>query len=86
MSDIASQFYGAFALVNEVSPIQLICTWHVEKAWREELRQKVSSIEIQSEVYRYLGTVLEQTDRNVFEDYLSEFLIRLQMSSSTSSA
>ena len=86
MSDIASQFYDAFALVNEVSPIQLICTWHVEKAWREELRQKVSSIEIQSEVYRYLGTVAEQTDRNVFEDYLSEFLIRLQMSSSTSSA
>ena len=85
MSDTASQFYDAFALVNEVSPIQLICTWHVEKAWREELRQKVSSIEIQSEVYRYLGTVVEQTDRNVFEDYLSEFLIRLQMSSSTTS-
>ena len=26
MSDTASQFYDAFALVNEVSPIQLICT------------------------------------------------------------
>ena len=85
MSDTTSQFYDAFALVNEVFPIQLICTSHVDKAWREELRQKVSSIEIQSEVYRYLGTVVEQTDRNVFEDYLSEFLIRLQMSSSTTS-
>ena len=61
MSDIASQFYDAFVLVNEVSPIQLICTWHVDKAWLEELPQKVSSIEIQSEV--------EKTDRNVFEDY-----------------
>ena len=57
----------------------------VDKAWREVLQEKVSSIEIQSEVYRHIRTVLEQTDRNVFEDYLSEFLIRLQMSSSTTS-
>ena len=42
MSDTASQFYDAFALANEVSPIHLICTWHVDKVWREELRQKVS--------------------------------------------
>ena len=77
MGDTASQFYDAFALVKEVSPIQVVCTWHVDKAWSEVLRQKVSSIEIQSEVYRYLRTVLEQTDRNVFEDYLSEFFIRL---------
>ena len=75
MSDTTSQFY-AFALVNEVSLIHLICTWHVNKVWREELRQKVSSTEIQSDVYRYLRAVLEQTDRNVFEDYLSKFLIR----------
>ena len=54
MGDTASQFYDAFALVNEVSPIHIICTWHVDKASREELRQKVSSIGIQSEVYRYL--------------------------------
>ena len=54
MGDTASQFYDAFALVNAVSPIHIICTWHVDKASREELRQKVSSIGIQSEVYRYL--------------------------------
>ena len=59
MSGTASQFYDAFALVNEVSPIQLICTWHVGKAWRDELRQKVLSIEIQSEVYRCLRIILE---------------------------
>ena len=74
-SDTTSQFF-AFALVNEVSPIHLICTWQMNKIWREELRQKVSSIEIQSDVYRYLRAVLEQTDRNVFEDYLSKILIR----------
>ena len=45
MSDTASQFYNAFALISEVSAIQLICRWHVDKAWCEELRQKVSSIE-----------------------------------------
>ena len=46
MKDTGSQFYDAFALVNDVSPIQLLCTWHMDKAWHEELRQKVSSIKI----------------------------------------
>ena len=46
MKDTGSQFYDAFALVNDVSPIQLLCTWHTDKAWHEELRQKVSSIKI----------------------------------------
>ena len=46
MKDTGSQFYDAFALVNDVSPIKLLCTWHMDKAWHEELRQKVSSIKI----------------------------------------
>ena len=33
MSDTASKFYNAFALINEVSGIQLIYTWYVNKAW-----------------------------------------------------
>ena len=31
------------------------------------------SVRIQTEVYRYLRTVLEQTDRNVFEDFFLSF-------------
>ena len=83
MSDTAIQFYEAFAAVNECSPAQLICIWHVDKAWRDELRQKISDVEIQGEVYKYLRTAMEQTDRILFEDYLGELMRRLEMSSAT---
>ena len=83
MSDIASQFYEAFSAVNECSPAQRICTWHVDKAWRDELRQKISNLEIQGEVYKYLRTVMAQTDRILFEYYLGELMHRLETSSAT---
>ena len=83
MSDTASQFYESFAAVNGCSPAQLICTWHVDKAWRDELRQKNSNLEIQGEAYKYLRTVMEQTDRILFEDHLGELMHRLEMSSAT---
>ena len=83
MSDTASQFYEAFAFVNQCNPMQLICTWHVDKAWRDELRSKVPNLEIQGEVYKYLRTVLEQTDQIVFEDYLVELMHRLNSSTVT---
>eukprot|EP00112_Aurelia_sp_Birch-Aquarium-sp1_P017283 Seg3990.3 transcript_id=Seg3990.3/GoldUCD/mRNA.D3Y31 product="hypothetical protein" protein_id=Seg3990.3/GoldUCD/D3Y31 len=41
MSDIAQQFYDAFTTVFECNPKQLYCTWHVDKAWQEQLRKKV---------------------------------------------
>ena len=83
MSDTATQFFEAFSLVNECTPKQFICTWHVDKAWKEELRQKIKNFEVQGIVYKSLRTILEQTDQLVFEDYLAELNKRLKSSQET---
>ena len=67
MSDTALQFYEAFALVNECSLKQFICVWHVDKAWKKELRGKVKHFESQIVIYKYLRIALEQTVPLVFE-------------------
>ena len=78
MSDTATQFYDAFSYVNGCQPISLFCTWHVDKAWRENLRSHIaSSQEVVGEVYKYLRAVLEQTDQKVFESDLANMTIRL---------
>ena len=85
MSDIAPQFYEAFCTVNECQPKRLLCTWHVDKAWKEELRKKIGNLEIEAEVYKILRVVLEQVDEKLFDDYLSNLMERLEVSSKTES-
>ena len=50
MSDLAKQFYKAWVVTFENKPV---CTWHIDRAWRENLRQF-------STVYQILRTVLEE--------------------------
>ena len=57
-----SQFYETFALVNECSPKQFTCVLHVDKAWKEELRDKVKNVESQTVIYKYLRIALEKTE------------------------
>ena len=78
MSDIAPQFYEAFCTVNECQPKRLLCTWHVDIAWKEELRKKIGNIEIEAEVHKMMRVVLEQVDEKLFDDYLSNLMERLE--------
>ena len=59
---------------------QLICIRHGDKAWKEEIRDKIKSFEAQSLVYKWLRTVLEQTDPIMFEEHLNEVDRRLRSS------
>lgn len=72
MSDIAPQFYNAWVAINsERRPQHLYCTWHVDKAWREELRKKVGNLEIESLIYKMLRTILEQPDVSSFNEHVT---------------
>ena len=84
MSDIAPQFYDAFCNVFECEPLQLYCTWHVDKSWKEQQKAKIKIFEIETEVYKQLRIVLEQTNEKLFENYLSTLCERLHNSSVTS--
>ena len=78
MSDLAPQYYDAFVAVNQCHPKQLFCTWHIDKAWRKELREKIGNIEIYNQVYKKLRIVLEEVDPLVFNDKLNILLNQLK--------
>ena len=86
MSDTAPQFYDAFSYVNGCQPLSLFCTWHVDKAWRENLREHIpSSPEVQDQAYKYLIAVRDQTDQATFESMLHDTMHKFQLSSMTQS-
>ena len=53
-------------------PTRLLCTWHVDKAWQEELRKKVKDLTVAAEIYKMLRTVLQETDTVLFQDYFNQ--------------
>ena len=77
MSDLAPQYYTAFTVVNDCSPKRLLCTWHLDKAWKEELNKKVSDVAVQADVYKMLRVLLEERNQIEFEDKLKIFIDRL---------
>lgn len=82
MSDLANQFYNAWVGIMGGNPLRLVCTWHVDKAWQEELRSKVHDTVTAAEIYKMLRTVLQETDKINFQDYLHQLLERLPSLSS----
>ena len=83
MSDIAPQFLEAFKSVFHCDPKILYCTWHVDKAWQEQLRSKIHDFELESQVYKQIRIVLEQTDKHTFRQYLQTLCERLRNSEAT---
>ena len=39
MSDDANQYYSRWVKTFEHEPQTLLCTWHVDRAWRDQLRR-----------------------------------------------
>ena len=68
MSDTANQYYNAWVGTMNNRPIKLICVWHVDKAWRENLRQKIRDLHVEAEVYKMVRTLLEHTDAISFQE------------------
>lgn len=73
MADSAAQFYNAFVAVTKSKPKYLVCSWHVDKNWRENLRVKIKDFDIQSDIYKRLRTLLEEPDVAEFEEKLALF-------------
>ena len=83
MSDIAPQFYNAGVAINGNIPQHLYCTWHVDKAWREKLRQKIGDLEIESQVYKMLCKIVEQPDEKTFGDHLKIMIEKMSENKKT---
>ena len=78
MADLAPQAYNAFCIVMEWGPLRLFCTWHVDKAWKEELRSKIKDDFLAAVVYQMLRLILQQLGEGLFVVQLSGFMKQLE--------
>ncbi|XP_038070595.1 uncharacterized protein LOC119739654 isoform X2 [Patiria miniata] len=83
MADAAFMYSNLWTSVFWIAPKKLICPWHVDQAWKEELKNEISDLAVQAQVYKMLRVVLEQQDETSFEDYLQRLLGRLSVSDKT---
>ncbi len=75
MTDDAEQFFSAWkAIFGEAGTTKLLCTWHVDRAWRKALQQHIEEKEKQVEVYHQLRTLLMESQEAKFRDMLQEIL------------
>lgn len=71
MSDMAEQYYSSWVDVYGGKPKKLLCTWHVDRAWRKNLN-KINDKQLQKEVYHMLRVLMEEMDATKFHKILEE--------------
>lgn len=47
--------------------MKLICTWHVDKNWKENLKEKIKNLEKRAQVYKTLRVLLQECLESDFE-------------------
>ncbi len=76
MTDDAEQFFSGWITVFGKGSHKLLCTWHVDRAWRGNLNQ-IKSPDLAASIYRNLRVLLEEQDIETFEALLSETIKQL---------
>lgn len=78
MSDMAEQYFTAWKATfdnsDESDTKKLVCAWHVDKAWRNTLRERITNKVKQTEVYHQLRMLLLEPDVSEFRVLLQHFL------------
>ncbi len=76
MTDMAEQ-YNAWTAVYDGSPIKLLCTWHVDRAWRKNLTS-IPNEEKKRRVYHMLRVYCWRRVTEKFECLLIESVAEWQ--------
>ena len=82
MSDDAEQFYNAWRSVFDEVNNKLLCTWHVDRAWREKL-SLIKDKQTQVAVYHNLRVLLEEKDIQKFQTLMTKTIQQLQLNDKT---
>lgn len=82
MSDITNVYYNAWQLVMGPAQNRLFCTWHIDRAWQQNL-SKVADPEKRKWVYKTLKYLQTNLNKDEFEYEFEQFLKLLQSESST---
>ena len=75
MSDDAEQFFTAWrAVFGDNQTKKLLCTWHIDRAWRHALQEYVPNRSDQIEIYHQLRLLLTELDKSKFRLCLQHFI------------
>ena len=77
MSDDAQQYYTAWNTVYGGNSSKLLCTWHVDKAWRAKIRELISDDGKKADVYFNVRTLLQELSTSQFRRLMQTFLTQL---------
>lgn len=74
MSDMANAFWNAFSNTMECSNTKrLLCTWHVDKAWRKHLNL-IKDEKLRKQVYQKLCVLRTKKGIDIFTKMQDEFV------------
>ena len=83
MTGDAKQFYTAWVTVFGQGPQKLLCTWHVDRAWRGAFKNKIEDKGLAALVYQNLRILMDEKNVDVFEELLQKTVEQLKFSSET---
>ena len=80
---MTEQYFSAWVAVFGMGPKKLLCTWHIDRAWRKAL-SGTNNKEIAALVYHNIRLLMEERDVDNFSEILKETLAQLNDSPITS--
>ena len=72
MSDDAEQYYTAWIAVFGKGPQKLLCTWHVDRAWRNSL-SSIPDKETKAETFKCLQILLQCPNKKKLDTCIKSF-------------
>ena len=82
MTDDAEKFYNAWITTFNTYPQKLLCTWHVDCAWRNNLT-KIKDKSLRCQVYHTLHMLLEEPCVEKFNELLEQAVDQLETCKAT---
>ena len=82
MTDDAEQFYNAWITTFNTYPQKLLCTWHVDHAWQNNLT-KIKDKSLRCQAYHTLRILLEEPCFEKFNELLEQAVDQLETCKAT---
>jgi len=74
MTDDTPVYSNAWNAVMGKPAFRLLCTWHIDRAWRKNLPKVKGSMELKAVMYKTVRSLMEMTDKDQFHVKMSQFL------------
>lgn len=74
MTDDAEVYANAWVQVMGPPAHRLLCTWHIDRAWRKNLHKIEGDSFLKATVYKTLRAMMEIRDVDIFRERLKEFV------------